>query len=321
MKKLIALVIAGIVLISALPLGVFAEGAPAEWEIYENYLFYNNDDLEKKEGYVLGKVRIGAEEELAASDFPEIEDKIIAIEAVAESDEYDVIFSREKFWSASCSKDDIDEFISLVKRIKGSPMVYSVEPYKLGLNEKGVDEYYTHYNNYYCYNNESESRTKGGLIISIIDIVFTEDYLNSGAYFDVSLLGKYKEKFEVRWEQQNDVVSLTYIFDGMDADPMVYTKETIDELIPILDYIKRLPFVKYVFPGLILSIDDPVDPPVTEPDPVVDPEPKGDAPAEKDALHNPQTDDELFVLIAVAAVAAVGASVTGFAMRKKKERD
>ena len=68
MKRIITGLLSVLMIAAVLPVAAFADGDEKEdWEIYENYLYYNNDGT-KTSGYTIDKVNFQVTSEFLEDD-------------------------------------------------------------------------------------------------------------------------------------------------------------------------------------------------------------------------------------------------------------
>ena len=110
-----------------------SDPASRDWEIYDNYLYYNNGDLHKTEGFTVDSIGLYlkpllievAGEAVDSSIFPGIKNSILGMD-FSESDRYVTI--RFKSAGTPYSEDQLAEYISCLKYLDALTYTSSVAP-------------------------------------------------------------------------------------------------------------------------------------------------------------------------------------------------
>ena len=142
MKKGLHIIISVVLLLTFIPFVAFAE-EKNDWEIYDNYKYYNNDERTKTSGYVVDSINVGFTDEFLSegtdvvpSLFPEIADKIVKIGHFRDLLNNDKLMYVLYFaWNDPLegnhhpyTEAEIDEFIGIVKYVQEFDFVESAIP-------------------------------------------------------------------------------------------------------------------------------------------------------------------------------------------------
>ena len=267
MKRLITVLLSVLMIAAVIPFSAFAAGDEKEdWEIYENYLYYNNDGT-KTSGYTIDKINFQTTDEyfgveLDASYFPEIADRIVDIEYV-EFYEYNIIFRKAdpEFSQKKpvYTEEDIDEYIGFLKYIKGLDFVLDIVPEKITIEPFDPLEDWEKYENYIDYNNDG---TKGhGYCIDFIYVDISWEYLSENEVTPSTFPEIESRIVRIMPPSQYSSSQNRYRIDFKVYDPYVahdrpvYTEEEIDEFIAAVKYINSLDFVISAEPEEVIRVE------------------------------------------------------------------
>jgi len=275
MKKAIIVLVSFILTFTIMTLNIMAiDDKKEDWEIYESYLYYNNDGT-KTSGYTIDKIKFQLTSEflddhflevIDASYFPEIADRIVKLEFI-EFYEYNIIF-REPDPEFSEKKpvyteEEIDEYIGFLKYVKDLDFVLVIMPEKTTIEPFDPVEDWEKYENYIDYKNDG---TKGhGYSINYINVDISSEYLSENEVTP-STFPEIKDRIvrimpPDQYSSSQNRYRIDFVVNDpyVAHDPAVYTEEEIDEFIAAAKYLNSLDFVISAKPDEVVrvTLDDP----------------------------------------------------------------
>ena len=277
MKKAFIIFLSFILTFTFLPLSISAAGDDKEdWEIYENYLYYNNDGT-KTSGYTIDKIKFQTKDEyfgieLDASYFPEIADRIERVESLVDGVyEHDIILKTPgcdtgKKIPQAYSEEDIDRYIECVRYVKGLDFVLDTILWKTTIEP--FDTHPLHewrnYEDYEYYKGNGSSNEN--YLIDGVFVMVDYDLLGEKRPLTPSDFPELKDRIE-RIDNYEALRSGSHFisfngdnkYKGLDTE---YTEEQIDEFVDMAEYIYNFNFVttirrNFVY-HVVLNDDIPV---------------------------------------------------------------
>lgn len=322
MKKAVCVVLLLLLVLPVISMTAYALDTDDEVLSYDNYFYYDNVDGSKDGGLLTDCLIIEVEksdfdvlDEIPSSIFGDLSESItdIKYESYDTTAYISIYFDQSNvpvnvFGWKEYSKELIDEYISRYEYAKTLSFAKAVYPNKDGYTTIDPRPKWYDYNNYLYYNNKNFERIKEGLLTSEVEVTvnkaFTEDLT-----LDASYLPNIADMIE-------DIVqvdgTLFKIIFKEDLDG-VLTEEECGKFAEAIDYIvsKRAYFVDFKLSRRTAPVPD------SSPD-------SGAADTDVNSggasLHNPQTGDGLFLLVAVALLTAASAVTVFAAVKKKSEK-
>jgi|GEM_PF-3407344 hypothetical protein len=353
MKKIILLLVSLLIISTLFQVAVFASDEGKEdWEIYENYLYYENDGT-KTTGYTIEGVYVFISDRdvincMDLSFFPEIETIIDSINEV----DYGVYYLKFKKPDSQTgekipiySEEDIDEYIGFLKYLEGLDYVSGIRTEKITIEPFDIHYDWEEYTNYYFYKNggpEGAGYLIDGVLIKVDHELLEENELSPSMFPEIE-----DKIIRITRIYLSNIVEYTIEFKNYISphDSIDYTEEEIDEFIEIVKYINNFDFVINVTPNMLFTADicdvsettiqteqnvgaETQDEDTTESSStgaVKETEPlikgenaeTGSADVNQNKLHNPQTGDKIMLYTAVCLAAV---SLIVFAVVLKKSR-
>ena len=270
MKKAFIIFLSFILTFTFLPLSISAAGDDKEdWEIYENYLYYNNDGT-KTSGYTIDKIKFQTKDEyfgieLDASYFPEIADRIERVESLVDGVyEHDIILKTPgcdtgKKIPQAYSEEDIDRYIECVRYVKGLDFVLDTILWKTTIEP--FDTHPLHewrnYEDYEYYKGNGSSNEN--YLIDGVFVMVDYDLLGEKRPLTPSDFPELKDRIE-RIDNYETLRSGSHFisfngdnkYKGLDTE---YTEEQIDEFVDMAEYIYNFRFVTKIRRNFVYHVD------------------------------------------------------------------
>ncbi|MBR6916803.1 MAG: hypothetical protein IKN38_01335 [Clostridia bacterium] len=253
MKRIVLILLSLVMSAAFMPLGIFAEGEAMPWEVYENYLYYQNDGT-KTSGYTTdGVLDIfttdeNTLEEIDPSFFPEIEDMIDNVKNI-DLGRYLISFKRDPEFAQkrpNYSKEDIDEYIGIIKYLEKLDTIQFVEPIKSNIEPFDPVEDWENYDNYLYYKNDGKKGS--GYLICEAYVYISSRFIDDNE-ITPSLFPGIEDRIEQIIPPDQYTTKNLYQIRLTVNDPnglngkYDYTEAEIDEYISIVKYINSFDFV------------------------------------------------------------------------------
>ena len=342
MKKIISVLFALMMIASVLVVGVSAE-IKEPWRDYDNYLFYNDDEGNKRAGYTAEYVSLivtnefaSSDESLKFSDFPDVSDKIAGIYNSKETPgKYTVVFNSVPWNGLAIGHDtvkytagDIDDFLAIFDYVKSLSFVKKAIPSYVTLSDNGKEpthidlleavpgggEDWREYDNYLYYNNADRKKDRG-YTVDYIKVTVTDEFVSSGVRVDASCFPGIEDKIiEIRHNANSSENRYTLVVNKVDSQSE-YTKDDIDRFLEQVDYVDSLWFVKDVtaIHSNVVNVGPPIPSSTTEA------ETGGTGENEGSRQGSLQTGDDILLYVSLAFVFGSALALTSILMKKKRE--
>lgn len=238
MKKFSAFLLTFIMLLSVIPMSVFAED-------YNN--FYNkricNDYISYKNGhrykfnYAVNKIFVTLNDDfweehdkIDASLFPEIADKIEKI-VWTPGNKNGIIYFHGYDNTKRPTEQQVDDFIVIVKYFQTLSFIYDIR-----LERDWSWDIFDNYNRY-----KENNRIKFAYIINKANVRLSDDFWESHDKIDSSVFPEIADKIEsIDWLEGSKAFNI--YFYGYD-DNKKATEQEIDDFIAVLNYLRTVPSV------------------------------------------------------------------------------